>query len=104
MEPRLRALQKILSDKSVRFLAVTSDSAERLREATRSGNISWHCWCDGNSPGPITTQWNFTAWPTIHVLDQHGVIRHRNVPVDQLQGILEKLLREQAGAVSRARR
>jgi len=101
-QPRLRALQEIFRDKSVRFLAVMSDSAERLREATRSGNITWRCWCDGNSSGPIVTQWNITSRPTMHLLDQHGVIRHRNVSVDQLQRILETLLQEQEQAPTRS--
>lgn len=95
-QPRLRALQAVFRDKPVRLLGVMSDAPERLRGAIRKGDITWPCWCDHDrSSGPITTQWNINSWPTMHLLDQDGVIRQRNVSVGQLQGVLEKLLQEQ---------
>jgi peroxiredoxin len=86
-QPRLRALQAVFRDKPVRLLGVMSDPPERLREASRKGDITWACWCDhDSSSGPITSQWNINSWPTMHVVDQDGVIRQRNVAVDQLRG------------------
>jgi peroxiredoxin len=94
-QPRLRALQAKFRDKPVRLLGVMSDPPERLREAIRKGDITWPCWCDRDWTGPITSQWNITTWPTIHVLDRRGVIRYRNASPDQLEAVLERLLQEQ---------
>jgi peroxiredoxin len=95
-QPKLRELQTKFRERPVCFLGVMSDPPEPLRQAVRRGDITWRCWCDGDrNSGPITTQWNITAWPTIHVLDQDGVIRQRNVAVAQLQVVLENLLQEQ---------
>ena len=102
-QPRLRALQAVFRDKPVRLLGVMSDPPERLRQAVRKGDITWPCWCDhDHSSGPITTQWNINSWPTMHLVDQDGVIRQRNVSVGQLQGVLEKLLQEQGQRPTRS--
>ena len=61
----------------------------------RKDDITWRCWCDRDKyAGQITTQWNITVWPTIHVLDRHAFIRHRNVAADHLEEVLKKLLQE----------
>ena len=71
------------------------DPPERLCEPARKGDITWRRWCDRDKyAGPITTQWNITVWPTIHVLDSRGIIRFRNVAADQLDSILSRLAQE----------
>jgi peroxiredoxin len=92
-QPKLRELQTKFREMPVCFLGVMSDPPERLREAIKRGDIGWRCWCDGDrNSAPITTRWNITSWPTIHVLDQQGIIRQRRVSVDQLEGIVRRLI------------
>ena len=58
------------------MLSVNTDrDKETLRKSIRGGEITWRCWWDGRTGGPITTAWGVESFPMTYVLDRKGVIR-----------------------------
>ena len=64
-----------------------------------SGQITWRCWWDGGTTGPITTRWGVSRFPTVYVLDRDGKIRHTELRGDPLDKAVDLLLDENAAAV-----
>jgi peroxiredoxin len=93
MYPQERMLVSALKDKPFAMVSVTTDKdAQTLRDAIKSGEITWRCWDDGGTDGPITTQWGIISFPTIFVLDPAGVIRHRDLRGEELDRAVAVLL------------
>jgi hypothetical protein len=44
--------------------------------------------------GPISIAWGVTNFPTIFVLDRNAVIRHKNLPIEELGQAVEVLLQQ----------
>jgi hypothetical protein len=73
---------------------VSADSKpDTLCKSVDGGDITWQCWWDGLG-GPIAVDWNINARPTLHVIDQKGVIRFVNVGADSLEDVINSLLDE----------
>jgi thiol-disulfide isomerase/thioredoxin len=53
----------------------------KVRELISKDGIAWRSWWDGggnaNTVGPIARKYNVDTWPTLYVVDHHGVIRRR---------------------------
>jgi hypothetical protein len=95
MYPHERSLVERLKDKPFALLGVNSDPKDRVKAALERENISWRSfWDGGNTSGPIATQWNVRAWPTIYVLDHKGVIRYKNVRGEAMDKAVDTLLAE----------
>jgi hypothetical protein len=95
MYPHERSLVKRLQDKRFALLGINSDpEKEQLKEAMQKEQITWRSWWDKTTSGPIATEWNVHAWPTIYVLDQKGVIRAKNVRGEAMDKVLDNLLEE----------
>ncbi len=78
------------------LLSVNSDSKKRLRRAIQTNGLNWRSWWDGGSTsGPIARQFDVEGWPTLFVIDQHGVIRHRDLFGASLEQAIESLLAQQ---------
>jgi HEAT repeat protein len=93
MYPHERSLVERLADKPFVLVGINSDSKERLREAKERENISWRSFWDGGSTGgPIARAWGVRGWPTIFVIDDQGIIRHKNIRGEKLDGTLDELL------------
>jgi peroxiredoxin len=95
MYPHERGLIERLKDKPFVLLSVNTDEGkETLRKSIETGEITWRCWCDGGSDGPISTKWGVDAFPTVYILDSEGVIRFKNVRDEQLDKAVETLLKK----------
>jgi thioredoxin-like negative regulator of GroEL len=95
MYPQERKLIERLKNQPFVLLSVNTDEGkETLRKSINSGEITWRCWCDGGSEGPISTKWGVQSFPTVYVLDAEGVIRFKNVRDEQLDKAVERLLSE----------
>jgi peroxiredoxin len=95
MYPQDRDLVANLKDKPFALVSVNTDKdVHTLKESISSGEITWRCWFDGGTDGPITTRWGVTAFPSIFVLDSAGVIRFKNVRGDELNRAVRALLGE----------
>ena len=93
MYPSERALVERMKGKPFVLLSVnTDDNKETLRKSIASGEITWKCWFDGGTEGPITTRWGVSAFPAVSIIDAEGVIRHKNVRDSQLDGLVDALM------------
>ena len=94
MYPHERSLVKRLAGKPFALLGVNSDrDREQLKETLVEENITWRSfWNGGSTGGPISTKWNVRGWPSLYLVDDKGVIRHKFVgspggeTVDRLVG------------------
>ena len=70
-----------LKDKPFALLGVHIGGldARGLKEVEDKQRITWRSFVDaGNAgAGPIATQWNLSATPTLYVIDHQGVIRYK---------------------------
>lgn len=96
MLPEERELVARLKDKPFTLLGINSDeSRSALTKIVADEKITWPNIYDGPAgEGPIAKQWNVFGWPTIYVLDQKGVIRHRDLQGKKLDEAVDKLLQE----------
>ena len=96
MYPHERSLVKRLAGKPFALLGINSDrDREALKEVMAKEEITWRSWWDGGSTlGPIASQYNVSAWPTIFVLDAKGVIRYKGVRGDAMDKAVDTLLAE----------
>ncbi|GEM_PF-4444131 len=77
------------------MLGVNSDQDRDLvRAAVAKHHLNWRSWWAGGCDGPIPRQWQVTSWPTIYVIDAQGILRHHLTPTQDLDRIIESLLRE----------
>ena len=93
MYPHDRELIERLKDKPFEFLSVNTDSKKEVLEASiEKGTVTWRCWWDGGTGGPLSTKWGVSVFPTIFVLDAEGVIRAKHVRGELLDKTVDKLL------------
>lgn len=94
IRPQLRELVKRYATEEFVVVEVNTDSdAETLRKSLQSGEKTWHCWWDGGTEGPITTEWGVTSFPAIFLLDRDGVIRSRDKRNEALDRDVEALIK-----------
>jgi peroxiredoxin len=89
-----RALTERLRDRPFALLSVNTDTnVKTLETSIASGEITWRCWCDGGTDGPITTRWGVETFPTLYLIDQKGVIQKKGyVKGDELERAVDELL------------
>lgn len=94
MLPHEREMVARLKDRPFTLLGINSDeSRSALQKIIKEQNITWPNIYDGTpGKGPIAKQWNVWGWPTIYVIDQEGVIRHRNLRDEKLEKAVMELL------------
>ncbi len=101
MNPHKLRLVERLAGEPFALLEVSCDEdREVARRAMRKDKLTWRCWFDGGRAGPITRRWNVDRWPSIYVLDAHGVIRYKDLHDDPLDEAVTRLLQE-AGKATR---
>ena len=95
MYPHERELVTRLKDRPFALLSVNTDRDEgTLRRSIESGEITWRCWHDGGTDGPITTDWHVDGFPDTYVIDPRGVIRYRGLHHEQLDKAVDTLLND----------
>jgi peroxiredoxin len=103
MYPRERALQARYKEKPFAVVSVNTDERrEPLKTSIDAGKVTWPCWWDGGTDGPITTRWGVSGHPTVYVLDRQGVIRFKNVHGDAIDRAVASLIDEGAGTSEKA--
>ena len=74
-------------------LEVNTDSTrDPVRKAIEAGEITWPCWFDGGTTGPITMAWGVEEFPLIYLIDGQGVIRARNIDGQSVGTSLAQIL------------
>jgi hypothetical protein len=96
MYPHERSLVKRLEGKPFALVGINSDQdLQKLKERMKEEKITWPSWRNGGSTqGPISTAWNVSGWPTIYVLDDKGVIRYKDVRGEEMDRVVNTLLKE----------
>ena len=95
MYPHERSLVKKLSGKPFVLLGVNSDtSREELKKVVAKEDIVWRSWWDADIDGPIHTKWQVKLRPAIHLIDTEGVIRYKEIDIEEVDQAIEKLLKE----------
>ncbi len=70
----------------------TDEKKETLQDAIESGEITWRCWWDRGTTGPICEAWHVVSFPTVFVIDREGTIRFKNVRGKELDDAVAELL------------
>jgi len=87
MYPHEWSLVQQFKSQPFTIVGVNSDPADLLKKIIEEKTVQWPCFWDGGSNGgPIASQWQVQAWPTVYILDDKGVIRFTNPPRD-LEGL-----------------
>ncbi len=82
----IAALERSLADtmrgRPFVLLGVNCDGdMVKLKEQMNAEHITTRSWRDGggsaNTPGPIARRFNVHGWPSLYLLDAHGIIRHK---------------------------
>ena len=74
MYPHERQLVSQYAGQSFVILGVSQESKDTLRQLFVDKKVTWRCWSDGEDKH-IGEEWQVTAYPTIYLIDQEGVIR-----------------------------
>jgi hypothetical protein len=96
MVPLERSLAQQLENKPFALLGVIEDdNAETVGEVVKAAQITWPCWYEGESGGPIAHRYQMEFMPSYFLIDAKGIIRY--VPddfrKDTLQGVHRALTR-----------
>jgi len=97
--PYHRFVLEHFEDQPVVLLGINSDEElETIRQAKIDERLPYRTWWDGHgekaTEGPIATGWNVTAWPSIYVLDEEGVIRYVGKRGGELISAVNQLVME----------
>lgn len=97
--PYHRSMLELYEDQPVVLLGINSDEElETIRQAKIDERLPYRTWWDGHgeraTKGPIASAWNVTAWPSIYVLDEEGVIRSVGKRGGELVSAVDRLVME----------
>jgi thiol-disulfide isomerase/thioredoxin len=57
-----------------------AEDKENARKYVKDEKLTWRSWSDtgeDHGRGPIAEKFNVSGWPTVYVIDHHGVIRYK---------------------------
>jgi peroxiredoxin len=89
-----RSLVNKFSGKPFALIGVNAgDSLEKAREVVKTKELNWRSFFDGDSE-EITGQYAIEGFPTVFLIDQDGVIRHRfdGVNPEKLDAALNQMM------------
>ena len=95
MYPHERSLVSKMKGQPFALIGVNSDKDKRkLKIRMKNENITWRSFWNGpqGTGGPISKAWGVRGWPTIYVLDHHGVIRYKNVRGASMDRAVDELV------------
>lgn len=94
MIPHEREMVEKLKDKPFVLISVSADKEKAdLEQFLEKEKMPWVHWWDGDK-APLLKDWNVRFFPTIYVIDDKGIIRHKNIRGEQLEKAVEKLVAE----------
>jgi thiol-disulfide isomerase/thioredoxin len=94
MIPHEKQLVKRMQGRPFVLLGVSDDRTDdALKDFIKKEGITWPNIFDGYG-GPITRAWKVSGFPTVHLIDVHGVIRYFDIDGEDLDKAVEKLVAE----------
>ncbi len=92
--PRERTLADRFKDKPFALLGVNCDEDKQAAiDAIATEKITWPNWYDGApETGPIGKRYRVRGYPSVYVIDAHGIIRQKNVVGSPLDSVVEEMM------------
>jgi thiol-disulfide isomerase/thioredoxin len=95
MIPHERELVKSLKDQPFVLISLSADAKkETLTDFLEKESMPWVHWWNGGARGAAIEAYRVQFYPTIYVLDDKGVIRHKHVRGPAMDKAVEELLKE----------
>ena len=95
MIPGERELTERMKGRPFTFLGVNGDAErDKAVQTMRDERMTWPSLWNGGQRGAVVAAWAVRAWPTIYVIDAHGVIRYDDLRGEALDRAVEKLVAE----------
>ena len=102
MLPHERATVKRLDGKPFVLFGVNGDDDRaKASEAMANESMTWPSLWNGGKLGGVVTKFGIRAWPTVYVLDAHGIIRYKNVQGEVLDAAIDRLVAEAEAEAAR---
>jgi thiol-disulfide isomerase/thioredoxin len=94
MIPHEREMVERLKDKPFQLVSISADEKkETLKEFLTKEKMPWAHWWMGMD-SKFGDDWDIRYYPTIYVIDGHGVIRHKDLRGEELEKAVNVLLKE----------
>jgi thiol-disulfide isomerase/thioredoxin len=94
MIPHERKMVERLKGKPFELVSISCDTEKKaLTDFLAKESMPWTHWWNG-SEGNVLEDWDVHGFPTIFVLDAHGVIRHTDLRDEELEKAVNALLGE----------
>jgi hypothetical protein len=99
MFPHERSLVKKLEGKPFVLLGVNGDDDDpKLKEKNSKQQITWRSFKNARTgKSSLADEWNIDAWPTLFLVDHHGIIRNRwegSPGEKELEAAIDQLIAE----------
>lgn len=95
MLPHERSLIEELKGQPFAIVGVNSDPKERLVELVKDGTTTWRNFTNEQADGrKISREWGVTGWPTLYLIDQNGVIRHKGLRGEKMEKAIKEMIAE----------
>ena len=94
--PHEKELHSSFAGRPFAIVGINADETlESAKKAVEENAIPWRSFWNGkrDAKGSIADTWNVRSWPTVYVIDHSGVIRHKHLRRNELDGPLERLIR-----------
>jgi thiol-disulfide isomerase/thioredoxin len=100
--PQERALVGRLNDRPFALVGFDGDEDKgAAKGVAEKEGMTWRSfWDGGHNESPIIARWGIYSWPTIYVIDQHGIIRFQTVDFpneERFEEVVDHLLKELEG-------
>ena len=59
----------------------------------KKANVTWRSFCEGKEE-EISKSWDVDGWPTYHLIDHKGIIRHKDISGDEIDKLVGELVSE----------
>ena len=94
MIPHEREMVGRLKDKPFALISISADAEKKtLTDFLAKEEMPWTHWWNG-SQGGILEDWDVQYFPTIYVIDSHGIIRHKDLRGEKLEEAVLELLKD----------
>jgi thiol-disulfide isomerase/thioredoxin len=93
--PHEKELAERFKGRPFALLGVNGDGdLKGAKKAVREFQIPWRSFWNGEkgAGGPIAVAWNVRGWPTTYLIDHEGIIRHKELHGEYIDGPLEKMI------------
>jgi hypothetical protein len=95
MIPHERSLVKRLEGKPFALIGVNTDGDQQeVKSKSIKNEITWRSFWDDQRNSKVCKQWNVEMFPTIFVIDHSGIIRGTVHSGEEMEQLVDKLLKE----------